>query len=191
MLDAPRLLIVAGSNGAGKSTFARPYAKQQGLPFLNADDITRELESRGETQPLVKAARLFLRKLDDLIEARADVCFETTLSGRYVERVVQQARAAGYRVELVFLFVASAEVAVARVAGRVKKGGHDVPVEDIRRRFRRTLENFERLRDKVDLWEMYRSDYSQIQMVAKRDGEYDVIFIASDYDLYLALLEDS
>ena len=164
-MPTPRLLIVAGSNGAGKSTFAVPYAAQQGLPFLNADVLTREVAARGEEQALVKAARLFLRKLNDAVDARESVCFETTLSGRYVESVVQRARAAGYRIELVFIFVASADIAVQRVAGRVKKGGHDVPEEDVRRRFQRTLINFESLKREADVYRLFYSSSRGIALV--------------------------
>ncbi len=190
-MSTPRLLIVGGSNGAGKSTFAVPYAAREGLPFLNADVLTRQYAAAGESQPLIKAAREFLRKLYETIDAGESVCFETTLSGGYVETAVARATAAGYRVELVFLFVASPEVAIARVASRVKKGGHHVPDRDVRRRFHRTLVNFESLRHEVDMWELYRSDTSEITLVAKQDGQESLIFVASDFQLFTTLLAAS
>ena len=156
----PKLLIVGGSNGAGKSTFAVPYAARIGLPFLNADVLTKRYADAGESQPLIKAAREFMRVLDETIERGESICIETTLSGRYIRGVVERARARGYRVELVFLFLSSPEVAISRVSGRVKKGGHDVPEEDIRRRFDRTFENFLALKDEVDEYKVY---YSQVE----------------------------
>ena len=190
-VSTPRLLIVGGSNGAGKSTFAVPYAEREGLPFLNADVLTRKYAAAGEDQPLIKAAREFLRKLYEMIDAGESVCVETTLSGGYVETAVARATAAGYRVELVFLFVASPEVAIQRVASRVKKGGHHVPDRDVRRRFHRTLVNFESLRQKVDMWELYRSDTSEITLVAKQEGDESLIFVMSDFQLFTSLLAES
>ena len=175
-MPASRLLIVGGSNGAGKSTFAVPYAAREGLPFLNADVLTRKYAAAGEAQPLIKAAREFLRKLYEMIDAGESLCFETTLSGGYVETAVERATAAGYRVELVFLFVASPEVAIARVASRVKKGGHHVPDQDVRRRFHRTLVNFESLRQKVSAYRLYYSEDFAVNLVREYDGQELRIF---------------
>ena len=168
----PLLLIVAGSNGAGKSTFAVPYAAARGLPFLNADELTRKYKELGESQALVKAAREFLATVDDYIARGESVCIETTLSGGYVHGVAARARAAGFRVELVYLFVESVEVAVSRVSTRVRKGGHHVPETDVRRRFARSLRNFDRLSGEVDGWRLFASANEGITLAAeKRDGK--------------------
>ena len=183
----PKLLIVGGSNGAGKSTFAVPYAAQLGVPFLNADVLTKRYADAGETQPLIKAAREFMRVLDEAIERGESVCIETTLSGRYIRGVVERAKSRGFRVELFFLFLTGPEIAVRRVAARVDKGGHDVPAEDIRRRFDRTFDNFHALRDEVDLYEIYLAGNGNPQLVAKRVDEESTIFMRDAYALFLQL----
>lgn len=176
----PLLLIIAGSNGAGKTTFARPYVAERDLPFLNADDLTRDYREReglGEDIALVRAGRTFLTAIGEQIGRGVDFAFETTLSGAYIHAVVERAKAAGYRVDLVYLFVDSAEVAVARVAQRVHKGGHDVPAEAIRRRYKRSRRNFLKLRDRVDMWELHYSDRGRTFLTAKRVDDALVIFI--------------
>jgi len=181
-----RLLIIAGSNGAGKTTFARPYVEAAGLPFLNADELTREFEDAGESQALIKAGRAFLQAVREAIEAQQDFAMETTLSGGYIFDVVRRAREVGYRIEVVYLFVDSPEVAVARVGQRVLKGGHDVPEEAIRRRYFRSKANFIRLRDIVDGWRLYHSANQAVELVAERKDGFVGIFDKQLHDGYLA-----
>lgn len=169
-MPAPKLLIGGGSNGARKSTFAVPYAARIGLPFLNADVLTKRYEETGEKQPLIKAARAFMTTLDDVIERGESICIETTLSGHYITGVVERAKSRGYRVELIFLFLSSPEIAIRRVAARVDKGGHDVPVEDIRRRFDRTFTNFLALKDQVSEYKVYYSEKEPRVLTRLYDG---------------------
>ena len=181
----PLLLIIAGCNGAGRTTFARPYTAARELPFLNADDLTldyRERAGLSEDAALVRAGRTFLAAIDEQIGRGVDFAFETTLSGGYINGVVGRAKAAGYRVELVYLFVDSAQVAVARVAQRVRKGGHDVPEEAIRRRYERSRGNFLKLRNRVDGWRMYYSAGGDITLIAERNGASLVILDTEKHD---------
>lgn len=176
-MASPRLVIVGGSNGAGKSTFAVTYARAEDLPFLNADLLTKQFADAGEAQPLVKAARtFFFTRLDDTLRRGESVCIETTLSGGYIHGVVARAQQLGYRVELVYLYVADVEVAIARVASRVRKGGHDVPEPDIRRRFAKSIANFVSLSKELDMWELYESTTSQTELIAKRVDAEEAIF---------------
>lgn len=77
------LIIVAGANGSGKTTFAIPYTQEQGYDFLNADEITKEFEARGEKQAMIKAGRLFFKNLHNWLDAGKSFVVETTLSGTY------------------------------------------------------------------------------------------------------------
>lgn len=147
----------------------------KGLRFLNADQLTLAFEKAGEKQALVKAARLFLSCVKDAIKSNESFAMETTLSGSYVHGIADRAKAAGYRVELIYLFVASPEEAVVRVAQRVLKGGHDVPEEAIRRRFYRSKLNLMRLKEVVDMWELHYSAPFKVTLVAKRTDEKSVI----------------
>jgi predicted ABC-type ATPase len=139
----PTCWIIAGPNGAGKTTFALEY-----LPtvtccrrFVNADLIAAGLSPLAPEQHLLAASRLFLREIEECINAREDFAFETTLAGRSYLKLVEKLRAAGWRVELVYLALPSVEMSRLRVAERVAHGGHNISEEDIARRFPRSLYN--------------------------------------------------
>lgn len=154
----PICVIIAGPNGAGKTTFAREFlTKQRGIErFVNADLIAAGLSPLRPELAARAAGRLVLKELDQLVAAKADFAFESTLSGRsYVDRI-QRWKRAGYRVEIVFLQLQSPKLALKRIAVRVSQGGHDVPKADVMRRFVRGGENFEKLyKPLADSWALY------------------------------------
>ncbi|WP_028310931.1 zeta toxin family protein [Derxia gummosa] len=158
MATPPRAIIIAGPNGAGKTTFAREFLPNEaGCPvFVNADLIAAGLSPFAPEQAAIQAGRLMLRELDRHFAARQSFALETTLSGRAYLRLIEQWRAADYRVKLIFLSLASADEAVARVALRVRQGGHHIPEPVIRRRFEAGLSNFRELyAPRVDAWALY------------------------------------
>jgi predicted ABC-type ATPase len=126
---------------------------------VNADLIAAGLSPLEPSAAQVAAARIFLEELDRLAATRTDFAFETTLSGSgYMERL-QRWKAAGYRVEIVFLKLPNVQLALKRVANRVKQGGHSVPEADVRRRFLRGWRNFETAyRPMADSWSVYDND---------------------------------
>ncbi|WP_085315501.1 AAA family ATPase [Derxia lacustris] len=153
-----RVIIIAGPNGAGKTTFAREFLPNEaGCPvFVNADLIAAGLAPFAPETAAIQAGRLMLKELDRHFTARESFAFETTLSGRSYLRFIEQWQTAGYRVKLIFLQLDSAEEAIARVAERVRQGGHHIPEPVIRRRFETGRSNFERLyAPKVDAWALY------------------------------------
>lgn len=123
--NQPRILIIAGPNGAGKTTFAREFLPNEAdCPvFVNADLIASGLSPFAPESAAVQAARLMLQELARHTAARQSFAFETTLAGRGYLRLIEQWEAAGYRVKLLFLQLASAEEAIARIAQRVRQGG--------------------------------------------------------------------
>ena len=154
----PRVLIIAGPNGAGKTTFAREFLPNEaGCPaFINADLIAAGLAPFSPESAAIPAARLMLLELARHFASRTSFAFETTLSGRGYLRLINQWRAAGYRVKLIFLRLDSPEEAIARVAQRVRQGGHNIPDHVIRRRYDAGLENFHRhYTPRVDAWMLY------------------------------------
>jgi len=158
MKAAPRIIIIAGPNGAGKTTFAREFLPNEaGCPiFVNADLIAAGLSPFAPNTAAAQAGRVMLREIARHFAARTNFAFETTLSGRGYLRLIDQWQAAGYRVKLIFLQLASVEEAIARVAQRVKQGGHDITEEVIRRRFVAGHRNFECLyAPKVNAWALY------------------------------------
>lgn len=141
--STPTCWIIAGPNGAGKTTFALEY-----LPtvancrnFVNADLIAAGLSPLAPETELLTASRLFLREIENRIQARQDFAFETTLAGRSYLRLIQRLRSEGWRVELIYLALPSVEMSRLRVAERVAHGGHNIPLADIERRFPRSLQN--------------------------------------------------
>lgn len=139
----PTIYVIAGCNGAGKTTFAREYLPHEVkcLRFLNADELARGLSPLDPAAGAFKAGRLLLREVHESISKRETFALESTLSGRTYVNVFRGARSLGYSIELHYLWLASPAQAVARVRQRVRSGGHDVPVADIRRRFHRSLKH--------------------------------------------------
>ena len=138
----PEIIIIAGANGVGKTTFAIPYVKNLGYKFLNADEIAKRIENQGFANAMIKAGREFFSTLNRSIQNKENIVIETTLSGSYINKVAKRCKSLGYQIQLIYIFVDSEELCIARVRSRVEKGGHDVPEEDIRRRFKRSLNNF-------------------------------------------------
>jgi predicted ABC-type ATPase len=155
---APLLVIVAGPNGAGKST-AAPRLLQDALAvreFVNADAIAVGLSAFRPEAAAVAAGRVMLVRLQALSSAREDFAFETTRASRSFVPKVERLRSSGYHVHLAFLSLPSPELALARVAERVRQGGHDVTQEVVRRRFVGGLRNFfRRYQHKVDSWQLF------------------------------------
>ena len=140
----PRCIVISGPNGAGKTTFAREFLPRdtQVAHFVNADLIAIGLSPLQPDLAAAPAARLFLRELDRLAAARADFAFETTFSGLTYASKLQKWKRAGYRVEIVYLKIGSPQLALRRIAARVRQGGHNVPRDDVLRRFARSWQNF-------------------------------------------------
>ena len=154
----PSLYVVAGPNGAGKTTFIKRFAPRELalLDFINADEVARGLSPFRPERARVEAGRLVLTRFRQFIEERRDFVLETTLSGRTYAKYFRTARAAGYHVRLDFLLLPDMEDSIRRVADRVEQGGHDVPLEDLRRRFKVTVQNlFSIYRRVIDRWSIY------------------------------------
>jgi predicted ABC-type ATPase len=156
--DRKRVIIIAGPNGAGKSTFAREFLPNEaGCPvFVNADLIAAGLSPFAPEQAAIRAGRLMLEELDRHFRQRVSFALETTLAGRAYAGMIPRWRAAGYRVQLIFLALPSAEFAIERVAKRILQGGHSIPEATIRRRFAQGWKNFREIYSPlVDAWRLY------------------------------------
>ena len=139
----PHCYVVAGPNGAGKTTFALKYLPRivSCYDFINADEIAKGLSPLDYKAGLLKASKIFLETLNRKIVDRNDFAFETTLSGRtYLPRIVEW-RSSGWIVTLFYLYIPDAVFSAQRVRHRVLEGGHDIPAEDIVRRYPRSIRN--------------------------------------------------
>jgi predicted ABC-type ATPase len=161
------LYIIGGPNGAGKTTFIRPFLLQHPIEYLSADLIAAEMSPQNPAMALIEAGRDFVRRLAEVVASEKSCLIESTLSGKSLHRAIHEARLRGFRIEMKFLFISSAELSLARVRQRVRKGGHDVPVEDVFRRFSRTFRNFWQLyRPLADLWVVAYNDVNGPQDAA-------------------------
>ncbi|EFG2886087.1 AAA family ATPase [Escherichia coli] len=132
MIDQPLCTILAGPNGSGKSSLVRAL-KPDGV-FINADLIARDIAPADPEAATLAAGRATLKALDVAISGRETFVYETTLSSRQSIALMERCRAAGYRIELVFVMLETVELNLRRIAERVANGGHDIPEVVVRRR---------------------------------------------------------
>ncbi|MCC2869725.1 MAG: hypothetical protein LK562_18515 [Candidatus Accumulibacter phosphatis] len=184
--------IIAGPNGAGKTTFALEY-----LPtvvgcshFVNADLIAAGLAPLAPERELLAASRIFLRELKTRIVAGESFAFETTLAGRTYLRMVDRLRRDGWRVDLIYLALPSAEMSKLRVAERVAHGGHAIPEADIERRFPRSLRHLlDDFSQRVDRCICFMNDGENPELVFEQCGDQRDILRADHYQLLLEKAE--
>ena len=133
----PQVVVLGGSNGAGKTTASRAVLRDvyQIGTFVNADFIAQGLNGFDPQTVALQAGRLMLNRLQELADEQQDFAFETTLSGKTYAPWLRKLRAAGYRVALLYYWLESADLAIARVATRVRRGGHHVPDDTVRQRW--------------------------------------------------------
>lgn len=155
-----RILIIAGPDGAGKTTFAREFLVQEANcpQFINADLIAAGLSPFVPEKAAVQAGRLMLQAIDHAVNTQENFAIETTLSGLGYARKIPYWRSLGYRVSLFFLKLDAVDQAIDRVAERVRQGGHNIPEAVIRRRFAAGLSNFQKCYcDLVDDWMLFNN----------------------------------
>lgn len=140
---AKHLYVIAGSNGAGKTTFAREFLPDYAhcLRFINPDLIAAGLSPFDPTAAATEAGKVALREVQRAIREGESFAFESTLSGRTYLRLLNDAIAAGFALHLFYLWIPGADLALARIRERVEVGGHNVPEPDVRRRYPRSLRN--------------------------------------------------
>lgn len=154
------LWLIAGANGVGKTTFARARiaAISKATEFVNLDLIAQGLSPLDPSAHQVRAARVALDLARDLIAASKTFALETTLAGKAHKGLIAEASTAGFAIHLLYFFVSTPEEALRRIARRVAEGGHDVPEQDARRRYHRSLGNFADYAALADLWRIYDAD---------------------------------
>lgn len=164
--------LIGGPNGSGKTTIAHELIDDNpNIAFLNSDEIMRANNVSQEC-----AGRMLLSKMDDLFSAHASFAFETTLSGKLHNKFIKRARGDGYKIVFLYVYLASVEENIARVRQRVALGGHDVPENIIRRRYKKSLLNFEPVTKQSDQWELYYNGNTSYELLAHGMGEkIDVI----------------
>lgn len=179
----PNLYIIAGCNGAGKTT-----ASYTVLPellncneFVNADNIAAGLSPFNPESVAFEAGRIMLQRIDELLNREVDFAFETTLSTRSYVSLVKRAQQTGYEVTLLFFWLSSPEMAKERVAKRVSKGGHNIPADVIERRYYRGIRNLVSLYIPLcDKWFVINNINTGSLVVARGFGSLEETIIKSD-----------
>ncbi len=166
----PKLFIIAGPNGAGKTTASFTLLPQilDCREFVNADEIARGLSPFNPESVAFEAGRIMLQRIQQLISNNQTFAFETTLTTRSYTGLIKKCKEKGYKIILIFLWLDSPELAMARVRSRVKKGGHSIPEDVIKRRYKKGLQNFVNLfMPLCDEWIVANNSFSTPQVVAK------------------------
>lgn len=166
----PELYLFGGPNGAGKTTTALKVLPLLGCQrFINADAIASGLEPLAGEDIAFRAGVLMMKRVRELMEESVDFGSESTLAARAWVPMIRKAQACGYTFNLIYVWLPSADLAVERVAARVRAGGHSIPEDTIRRRYEAGLQNFRTLyRPLADAWKVY--DNSQPERVIVAQG---------------------
>jgi predicted ABC-type ATPase len=165
-----RLYIIAGCNGAGKTTASYTILPEilDCKEFVNADEIAKGISPFQPEKAGIEAGRLMLKRINKLLELGENFAFETTLSTRSYVQFVEKAKELNYQVTCLFFWLSSEELAISRVATRVKEGGHNIPEDVIKRRYKSGLENFFKLfLPKVDNWLFVNNSGDAYEIVAE------------------------
>jgi predicted ABC-type ATPase len=174
----PQLYVIAGPNGAGKTTFARDFLPHyvKVVEFVNADLIAAGISPLDPEAGAIAAGRVMLERIHALARQQKDFAFETTLAGRGYVRLFRELKRRGYEIHVFFLWLRTSELALRRIADRVQKGGHDIPADVVRRRFRKGLANLAGIyRAAFDTVHVYDNSEAQLRRIAKREaGQWEV-----------------
>ena len=177
----PQAVIIAGPNGSGKSTCAT-LLLPKGMPFVNADVIAAELSGKPGTPGDINAGRLLLGRLSGYEDEHRDFAFETTLATKMLADRVDKWQKEGYQVHLLFFWLPSEDMAVERVAQRVRTGGHSVPEATIRRRYKKGLDLlFSTYLPRVDVWKIYDNSRGFDPKLVAKQGSDGQQVIADDH----------
>ncbi|HZS09264.1 MAG TPA: zeta toxin family protein [Blastocatellia bacterium] len=181
---SPQIIILAGPNGAGKSTLA-PFLLRDhfgSLEFVNADTIASGLSAFQPERAAIEAGRVMLKRLRELAARRENFAFETTLATKSYVPWLSQLVQDGYLINLMFVWLSSPELAVERVKERVASGGHDIPKEIIRRRYKKGIRNFFTLYQLIaETWGVYdNSEAGEPVLIAKGKLKTQQIILQAD-----------
>ncbi len=170
--------IIAGPNGSGKTTFAKKFLpKYVNCPhFVNADLIAQGLSPFSPRLVAIKAGKLVLEQIREFADKNVDFAFETTLAGKSYLNFLNELKENNYSVRLFFLWIPNVDIALARIKERVAEGGHDVPEQDVKRRFHRGLYNlFKLYKPILDSWMLFDNSSANPTLIAEeREGKIKV-----------------
>jgi predicted ABC-type ATPase len=176
------LYIIAGCNGAGKTTASFTILPEilDCREFVNADEIAKGLSPFQPEKVAFEAGRIMLNRISELLKAGETFAFETTLATKSYRTKVLQAQKEGYNVVLLFFWLENAELAIERVKIRVNEGGHNIPVDVILRRYSNGIKNlFTIYAPIVNEVMIFDNSYGMPDLIAEKNGNPDFNIINS------------
>ena len=185
----PRLYIISGCNGAGKTTASYSLLPEMldCKEFVNSDEFAKGLSPFDPSKASIQASRYMLMKIRYLFQRHQDFAVETTLATRTLLKMTKRAQAAGYTVTLLYFWLNSPELAVERVKARVEAGGHNIPEDTIRRRYSTGIYYFFNLYAPIcERWIL--ADNSQIPFRVIAEGAKDEIVNIKDEETYAKIM---
>ena len=178
MSKLPKLYIIAGCNGAGKTTASFTILPEilGCKEFINADEIAKGLSPFQPESVAMQAGRIMLARMDELLQKGETFAFETTLATKSYKQKIEWAQANGYEVTLLFFWLDSPNIAKERVAQRVAEGGHSIPLETIERRYYNGIANlFTIYIDIVDICYIFDNSEGRKELIAQKERHKDIV----------------
>lgn len=164
--------LIAGANGSGKTTLARGLLADEKLTFLNADEIAMKLCPENLESVRITAGKELFKQLETCIQKGKSFALETTLSGNLYVKVIEGLKKKGYKTHLVYVFLDNPDMCIERIKTRVKEGGHYIPDEDVKRRYKRSFNNFWNVyKGIVNSWVLYYNGPEKNVLVATGEPE--------------------
>ncbi len=179
----PNLYIIAGCNGAGKTTASLTILPEilDCREFVNADNIAAGISPFNVEGVAIEAGRIMLQRIDELLELGVDFAIETTLATRSYVGLVHRAKGLGYNVSLIYIWLNSPELALQRVAERVMNGGHNIPADVVKRRYHKGISNLFKLFMPIcDTWIIADNSLTSLVPVARKKSEFENIIENND-----------
>ena len=183
MSKLPKLYIIAGCNGAGKTTASFTILPEVlgCKEFINADEIAKGLSPFQPESVAMQAGRIMLARMDELLQKGETFAFETTLATKSYKQKIEWAQANGYEVTLLFFWLDSPNMAKKRVAQRVAEGGHSIPSETIERRYYNGIANlFAIYIDMVDICYIFDNSEGRKELIAQKERHKDIVIYNND-----------
>jgi predicted ABC-type ATPase len=178
-MKSRNVYVIAGPNGAGKTTFAIKFLPEyvRCPNFVNADLIAQGLSPFSPGAAAIKAAKLVLEQIHRFENRKVDFAFETTLAGKLHINLFKSLKLKRYKIHIFFLWIPDADLAISRIKSRVAHGGHDVPDQDVFRRFDRSIRNFFKLYQPLaDSWMLFNNAGPTPILIAERkNGKITII----------------
>ncbi len=189
--SSPTLYILAGPNGAGKTTLAKIFLPEFAncTEFINADYLALGLSPLQPELAAIKAGRMMLERIEELAEQKKTFTVETTLSGKTYINTIKRLRAEGYKIDITFLWLPSHTLAIQRVKQRVRKGGHHIPSDTVKRRFKSGISNLlTHYADIADRWRIFDASHNPPELIVETVSGTERVTNKYKYDTIRKLL---